>query len=353
MTPQHLKMLLADAVTWNRWRAESPDMRVDLSDIDFFTIRGSDEPQLTSEFSGFDFSWGNLNRVSMRNCVFTDCNFSDCDLHFADLVNVYCVRCNFRGAGLNVSKIGFASFIECDFTDASLSYCSAEETNFIGSHFIRTRLDNMSLVKADFTNTVIDSAIVYGTSAWDLNLENSRQRNIYISLENSAITVPSIELAQFIAFLVGNVKIREVIETITSKVVLLLGRFTPERKAVLGAIRDLLQDHGYVPVIFDFVPPSTRDLTETVLTLASMARFVVVDLTDAKSVPQELATIVPHFPSVPVQPILQKGESEYALFEHLRSYPWVLAVLQYDSAATVQLVNEIVRRCESQYRAAG
>jgi hypothetical protein len=52
--------------------------------------------------------------------------------------------------------------------------------------------------------------------------------------------------------LLHNEKIRDVIDTITSKVVLILGRFTAERKAVLDALRDELRNHNYLAVLFDF-----------------------------------------------------------------------------------------------------
>jgi len=66
--------------------------------------------------------------------------------------------------------------------------------------------------------------------------------------------------------------------------VLILGRFAPERKAILDAIRDALRTRDYLPVLFDFEKPSSRDITETVSTLAHMARFVIADITDAKSI---------------------------------------------------------------------
>ena len=128
-------------------------------------------------------------------------------------------------------------------------------------------------------------------------------------LSSPGIPIPrlqldNLEVAQFIYLLLNNQKIRHVIDTITSKVVLILGRFTPERKAILDAIRDELRKRDYLPVLFDFEKPSSRDITETVSTLAHMAKFVIADITDAKSIPQELMAIVPTLPSVPVQPLL-------------------------------------------------
>ena len=112
---------------------------------------------------------------------------------------------------------------------------------------------------------------------------------------------------------------------------LLLGRFTPERKVVLDAIREELRKRDYLPVLFDFEKPASKDLTGTIFTLANMARFIIADLTDPSSVPHELATVVPGT-VVPVKPILLKGQREYAMFPDLmRRHHWVLEPHQYQS----------------------
>jgi hypothetical protein len=67
-----------------------------------------------------------------------------------------------------------------------------------------------------------------------------------------------------------------------------------------------------------------------------MSRFIVADITDPKSIPQELASIVPNLPSVPVQPVLQTGYEPWGMYDHIRRYPWVLPLVSYvDSAALI------------------
>ena len=150
------------------------------------------------------------------------------------------------------------------------------------------------------------------------------------------ITVDNIEIAQFIYLLLYNQKIRQIIDSITSKVVLILGRFTEERKPILDAIREELRAYNYSPVLFDFDRPSNRDTTETISILAHMARFVIADITDAKSIPQELKSIVPNLPSVPVQPLILASTEEYGMFDHLKRFPWVLEIFKYNDLEEIR-----------------
>jgi hypothetical protein len=165
-----------------------------------------------------------------------------------------------------------------------------------------------------------------------LELSGAIQTNLIITPPGEpAITVDNLEVAQFIYLLLNNEKVRSVIDTITTKVVLILGRFTPERKAILDAIRDELRKRNYLPVLLDFEKPASRDLTETVRTLAHLARFIIADITEPRSIPQELQAIVPDL-AVPVQPLLLEGSTgEYGMFQDLRKYDWVLEVHRYDS----------------------
>jgi hypothetical protein len=115
-----------------------------------------------------------------------------------------------------------------------------------------------------------------------------------------------------------------IIDTITAKAVLILGRFSKERKAVLDAIREELRKHNYLPIMFDFPPSCSR------ATLRRSKRWLVwhglwfADLTDAKSVLQELQAIVPDFPSVAVRILIKRGQYEPGMLDFIRRFPWVI-----------------------------
>ncbi len=104
---------------------------------------------------------------------------------------------------------------------------------------------------------------------------------------------------------------RVLLDTITSKVVLILGRFSKERKPILDALREALRSHPnrYIPILFDFEPQHDKPVLETVKTPANLARFVIADLTDPRMVRSELSLTVPSVPTVAVQPIIE-GDSD-------------------------------------------
>jgi hypothetical protein len=149
-----------------------------------------------------------------------------------------------------------------------------------------------------------------------------------------------------------NQKIRDVIDTITSKAVLILGRFTDERKAVLDALRKKLRKRDYLPILFDFEKSRSRNRDETITLLARMARFVIADISDAKSVLQELRTIVPDLPSLPVQPIILAKQKEPGMFDFYRNFRSFLKVHRYadQKQLLAELNDKVIRPAERKVR---
>lgn len=112
-------------------------------------------------------------------------------------------------------------------------------------------------------------------------------------------------------------------------------------------MRTKLHEHGYVSVIFDFERPANRDVTETVATLAHLAKFIIADITSPRSIPQELATVIPGL-AVPVQPLLESSELPYGMFADFSKYHWVLPIHRYADQADLlaSLEERVIRPAE-------
>jgi hypothetical protein len=209
-----------------------------------------------------------------------------------------------------------------------------------------------ALVETDLMGADLTGCRIYGIAAWGLKLDGAKQQNLVITDEGEPeITVDNIEVAQFVYLLLHNEKIRDVIDTIGKKGVLLLGRFTEGRIQILERLRDKLRSIGFVPMVFNFEKPETKDFTETVRLLASLSKFVIVDITNPRSAPLELQATVPDY-MIPFVPILEKGQDSFAMFADLQiKYDWVLDVISYSSVDRLieVLQDEIVRPAEAKF----
>jgi uncharacterized protein YjbI with pentapeptide repeats len=258
---------------------------------------------------------------------------------------------NMRWRELLCEEGSKADLSEANLVGAQLSGAILTGADLSGADLSDADLQKASFVGTDLRGANLSGCRVYGTSAWDILVdEQTKQANLVITPDDQPnVSVDNLKVAQFVYLLLTNPEIRGVIDILTTKIVLILGRFTDERKAVLDALRDALRLRGYAPILFDFEKPASRDLTETVSILAHLARFVVADLTDAKSLPQELSRIVPNLPSVAIQPLILEGQREYAMFEYFARFPWVLPPYTYtdQSALLAGLVEHVITPAET------
>ena len=292
--------------------------------------------------NGAHLEMAHLNGANLSGALINDANLHAANLTEANLSKAGLVDANLTMAHLNGANLDGTNLIGADLSRANLSEANLNGADLNGANLRGADLTNAMLRCADLKNAVLVGTIlrnadltgchIYGISAWNLKLEGTKQQNLIITPKNEPeITVDDIEVAQFVYLLLHNEKIRNVIDTITSKAVLILGRFTDERKAVLDALREELRKRKYLPILFDFEKPRSRDTDETITLLARMARFIVADISDAKAVLQELRAIVPDLPSVPVQPIILEMQEEPGMFNFYRNRPSFLPVHRYVS----------------------
>lgn len=119
----------------------------------------------------------------------------------------------------------------------------------------------------------------------------------------------------------------EIMSECSRRRVLILGRFSARRLAVLESIKAHLKAHPnkYIPELFTFEKPGSATLTEAIIGFAALSRFIIADLSEPRSVQAELQAIVPNFQSIPVVALINRTGKEYALFASLQNYKNVVS----------------------------
>ncbi|WP_334387543.1 pentapeptide repeat-containing protein [Bradyrhizobium sp. AZCC 2262] len=324
----HIAQLKKGVAAWNAWRDENPDIRPDLSGANLYRAQ---------------LSKVNLGEVNLREANLSEASLYDARLAGADLrkAKLYQADLNFAklgGADLSMANLSGARLRTADLANAKLFRANLNAAHLGNAKLVKANLTGADLqyallVETDLTGADLTGSRTHGVSAWGLKLDGAKQQNLVITPDDEPeVTVDNIEVAQFIYLLLHNEKIRDVIDTIGRKGVLLLGRFTEGRIEILERLRDELRNRGYLPIIFNFDKPETKNFTETVRLLAGLSHFVIADVTNPKSAPLELQATVPEV-MVPFRPIIQEGEKPFAMLADLwiQHRDWVFEPLYYSS----------------------
>jgi hypothetical protein len=327
--PAHLEVLRHGVDVWNAWRTKNPSIIPDLSGANLSGANLIEAFLSRADLGGATLSGAFLRRADLGGADLGGVTLSGADLGWARLTGATLIGANLTGAILDTANLGRATLVGADLTYASL-------------------------VDADLTDVHLTGCRIYGVAAWGLKLsEKTEQHNLIITKSDEPeITIDNIEVAQFIYLLLHNQKIRDVIDTISRKGVLLLGRFTEGRIAVLERLREELRNRDFLPIVFNFDKPETKGFTETVRLLAGMSRFVIADITNPRSAPLELQATVPEC-MIPFVPILEKGEEPFAMLRDLQTnHPdRVFKVIRYPSVNRLVEVldSKIIRPAQARF----
>jgi hypothetical protein len=249
----HIAQLKKGVAAWNAWRDGNRNILPDLSG---------------AKLSKADLRGANLTEANLSKAGLREADLSGADLTWASLSET-----DLSGADLFEAKLYGAKLLMASLPGANLRRADLSGADLSGANLIEANLTAATLVETDLTDADLTGCSVYGISAWGLKSERAKQHNLvitrgrelayhispgdrWIQEPEPAFTVDNIKVAQFIYLMLNNQEIRDVIDTITSKVVLILGRFTNERKAVLDALREELRKRDYLPILFDFDVPT-------------------------------------------------------------------------------------------------
>jgi len=352
---EQLSILKQGIEVWNKWMEDNPDDYIDLREADLrnanlekgnFHRADLFQANLSGVIlDGADLSNANLGEVNLQNASICEANLYQAELSQANLS-----KANLKNAYLQGAYLWGANLSDANLRDANLTLSSLMRANLTSANLINANLTGTTLVNTTIEGAKVSGSQIYATNVWDLIGEFAEQKDLIITPQGRpragdtpeverTITVDNIKIAQFIYLILNNHEIRDVINTLTSKSVLILGRFAlPERKAILDSLREKLREYDLLPIVFDFDRPTDKDFTETIKTLAGLSYFVVADVTNPKSSPLELQATVPDY-QIPFVPIIQEGEQPFAMMVDLqKKYNWVLNTVSYDSQETLMKV---------------
>ena len=353
--PEHLAILTKGVEVWNRWRKAFPNTRPDLEGAN---LSGADLSN--ANLSRTNLVGAKLNNINLFETILFESNLTNADLSRAKLARADFTEANlsgtnFSGAKFNHTCLNKANLTGSDLSEADLLGSNLSGANLSGANLSGAKLNGVDLFRTNLSGANLSNAdlaaasllhtnlqkanlsncYIYGISVWDVDLSGAIQKDLVITPNVfPKVTVDNIEVAQFIYLLLNNKNIRDVIDTIAKKGVLILGRFS-ERMDLLESISSKIRGLGYLPIVFDFEKPTDRDFTETIKILAGLSLFVIADITNPRSVPLELQATIPDY-QVPFVPIIQSGQSAFSMFDDLpKKYNWVLHLLEYKDKETL------------------
>jgi|GEM_PF-5300156 len=346
-------------------------------------LRGRDLSN--DRFEDCNFSHANLSGATLNRTTFVDCNmrgvnldavtaedvtFDRTNLQYAHLHHVRFARSRFFGGSLQNSNL-----YKADFTDSELRGVQAGWLHATMSHFESVRvtdthfnevqfrsvglaggtfhggtftaslfhevkmqqsmwrdvdLSRVMLFEVDCHDAVFEFCTIFGLGVCRMIGTPRIQRHLNAGIGDSKLLVDDLKLGSFLYEIDRDDAVPRLFELLASKLILILGRFLPETKARLDRLHSELRLRDYVPVLVDSELIGTFNATTLVNVVAMCARFVVVDVTNPKTVIAEVDAILKQRP-VPVQPIVLVGEPEPVQFPMARrdGHRQLLPVFEY------------------------
>ncbi len=292
-----------------------------------------------------DLGEADLREANLRGARLRAANLRGSNLHAANLCWTSFSMADLRQARLSQADLRWANLSMADLQEARLPEADLRGANFRRANLRGANLINARLVETNFEEANLEGCAIYGISAWEVKLKGANQSNLRITPDDAlAITVDNFEVAQFIYLQLHNTHLRDIIGTVGKKVVLILGQFAQERQPVLEAMREVLRQHHYVPLLCEVGSTVPHECCETVTLLAQLARFVLVDLTDSKLGGEEVVRSAQNI-AVPVKPVLLKSAGRVpATLHKLRAqHPAWLDTYRYTDAHDLRL--SLLKEC--------
>jgi uncharacterized protein YjbI with pentapeptide repeats len=299
--------------------------QADLSRANLFKANLSQADLAGANFNGADLSGAFLVRANLSGATLIGACLKGASLGQASLFRTKLARAVLREASFFKADLTEADLSDADLEGANLQEAVLEQTDLRRANVANANLCFATLLRTNLEGAILDNCAVYGTSLWEVQTADSRQRDLDIMpAQQPVLSVDSLQTAQLVGLLLHHDYARYDVFSITLNTVLIIGRFGEERKEVLLAIKEALRRGGFSPLVLDFQLPGSGDKNEIVKTLGRMSRFIIADLTEDRRIAQTLDAVVHFLPSIPIQPIGVTDREQALGDSHYQRYRWVL-----------------------------
>jgi uncharacterized protein YjbI with pentapeptide repeats len=321
-------------------------------------------------FEQADLRRANLHKANLKKVIMKEADLRGADLREADLCGVDLRGAQLGGANLGNANLRGANLAKADLKKADLSGANCQGTDFKNADLRDAILTGVNLRGANLNGVLFKGAEIghnplqppasepaecTRSDMMTLDAATVQANLTIVQPGEPLISVDNFEVVQAIHTLLNNRALRQLLDTVSLKVVLVFARLTAERKIILDSIREALRKRDYLPVLFDLGHAGSPDFTETIATLVHLARFVIADFTDVDLGPEEIPHIL-QTTNTPVQPLLweKMDEEPLMLFNLRHRQDSVLETYRYRDARHLfdSLETQVIAPAEAQARAA-
>lgn len=293
-------------------------------DIGRTSLEGADFH--SADLNGANLEGAYLKKTDLNMANLMDANMNEVNLEKAYLWGATFLNTNLMKANLKKAQLTRAILIKANLTEANLEGANLSGAELGAANLEKSNLCNTNLVYCSLNNVNLHGASmincsIYGISAWDIITDDETIMKGLVINKDPLITVDDIEIAQFIHLILNNKKISNIITSMRTKCVLILGSFDDDSMPVLNKLTEILPEYNLVPIIFYFKAPKEHSLMETVRTMALLSKFVIVDLSKRSGQLYEIANLVNNI-KVPYVTIAVEGTKVSGILEDLHDYYW-------------------------------
>jgi uncharacterized protein YjbI with pentapeptide repeats len=289
-----LDLLKKSVASWNAWRKAQGNVPIDLRGADLKERDLSGAIMDGGDFREADLSGAYLRRARFVGARLEGANCTSANFDTADLTGAQAREARFVGADLFEACLAEASFDRAHFTGADLGGVNLRSAHFHKADLraaeirfadacrvdlTQADLRHASLINSDLSLADLTGAKIFGLTAWELKLERTVQRDLVITPPwEPEIVADDLDLASFLSMALRNGSIRRVLESASSRAVLILSQFVPAKVPILDVLRESLRRRGLFPVSFDVPNPGSAEIEARIAAVAPFVRFVLSDL---------------------------------------------------------------------------